>query len=223
MMSEEQQKEDIKDCDGYKKLLEDVKRDCAEGEGCFNPDGCDKQAYRSEKGHCYMNTKCFHQYCDKFRWIMDRVKHYSEQLGIPESDILDSWEKDRDYWYMNYYQDSRQPLITSVGNVRIFNTREEFQTSLQEKGFRCPRCNHVSMKHNECDSDECDWKAYGLLGTLGKGVTVIIKETLEMTEIFMPVAWAEKGVMDEMQSWRDEQANELENVDFPTGRGGGKE
>lgn len=31
---------------GIKKLTKDVKRDCREGQGCFNPNGCDHEFIR---------------------------------------------------------------------------------------------------------------------------------------------------------------------------------
>ena len=45
------------------------------------------------------------------KWAVDRAKHYSEKLGIPWEEILNSWESERNYWYMNYYQECRQPRI----------------------------------------------------------------------------------------------------------------
>ena len=48
--------------------------DCHFNEGgCNNPD-----------------CKCFHKYCDKFKWIIERVNHYAEKLNIPASEILDT-------------------------------------------------------------------------------------------------------------------------------------
>ena len=69
-----------------------------------------------------------HKYCDKFKWVIDRAKHYGEKLGIPWEDILDSWESHRDYWYMNYYQECNQPTILS-GNVRVFDTVEDLRAA----------------------------------------------------------------------------------------------
>lgn len=88
---------------GYESLVNKVKIDCDEGEGCFNPNGCDQKFRRS--------IKCSHKYCDKFKWIIDRAKHYAEKTGLNWEDILDSWEEDCNYWYMNYYQEAKQPLI----------------------------------------------------------------------------------------------------------------
>ena len=40
---------------GYESLVNKVKIDCDEGEGCFNPNGCDQKFRRS--------IKCSHKYC----------------------------------------------------------------------------------------------------------------------------------------------------------------
>ena len=39
---------------------------------------------------------------------------------------------------------------------------------------------------------KCNWKSYGLFGTLNKGITVVVKEDLQSVEIFMPIAWEER-------------------------------
>ena len=129
------------DCEGYKKLSKSVKYDCDKVEKCFNPNGCDKET-----------IKCFHHYCDKFKWILERVKHYAEKTGLTEIEILNSWEKRRDYWYMNYYQDANQPKIKG-DVVKIFNTKKELQESLNGKGFRCPNCKGISKNPYECNSE----------------------------------------------------------------------
>ena len=108
---------------------------------------------------------------------------------------MDSWESDRDYWYMNYYQDCNQPAITG-GKVRVFNTAEELQASVGNVGFRCPCCGGVSASPYACDSgvvirdgQKCDWKVYGLFGDIGKGIFVYCKDRLRGETIFMPIAW----------------------------------
>jgi hypothetical protein len=189
---------------GYLRLKKSVEHDCAEGENCFNPNGCDKQRYRYENRHCYVNTKCFHGYCDKFKWVIDRANHYSEKLSIPAEEILNSWEVARDYWYMNYYQDCKQPLINTE-SVRVFNTIDDMLVAVGEKKFRCPLCGGVSTNPYECNSGvivpkikdgkdgPCNWKVYGLLGDLGKGVFVYCKSELQGERIFMPLAWEKSG------------------------------
>ena len=98
---------------GIEKLKDAVQRNCNEKDSCccFNENGCDKKDNRigqyGEPGF----KRCFHAYCDKFKWIIARAKHYEEKTGIPYLQIIESWESDRDYWYMNYYQDCNQPEI----------------------------------------------------------------------------------------------------------------
>lgn len=177
---------DIRDCDGYKKLLSSAMRDAESGENCFNPDGCNQSG----------RTKCTHQYCSKFKWVLDRATHYAEKTGLSAVDVLNAWEKGRDYWYMNYYQEANQPEI-KADTVRLFDTQDDLRESVGTTGFRCPSCGGVSKSAYVCDSglpmnkkgEICNWKSYGLFGTMGKGIYVFVKDKLKGQNIFMPVAW----------------------------------
>ncbi|MCK5606795.1 hypothetical protein KAR91_33140 [Candidatus Pacearchaeota archaeon] len=160
---------------GIEAIKEAIKRDISEDENCFNENGCPKT-----------RTKCFHKYCDKFQWIMERAEHYADKLGCTKEEIIDKWEKGRNYWYMNYYQDSRMPLIEGC---KVFETKEELLDSIGKDGFRCPKCEGISKDPYTCSCEDCDWKSYGLFGTLGKGVDLVIKSTLDQDHIFMPVVW----------------------------------
>lgn len=142
-------------------------------------------------------------YCDKFSWIIKRAKHYSKKSSLKWQVILDKWEEKRSYWYMNYYQEANQPKI-EANRVKIFDTIEDFKKSVANKGFRCPYCNEISTNPQKCNSGKlvkllntkgkhtCNWSSGGLLGTLGKGISIFIKEDLLVHQIFMPVAWEEK-------------------------------
>lgn len=183
---------------GYDKLKKAVIKDCNDKGscGCFNENGCDKCNSAIGKYGEETYKHCFHAYCDKFKWVIDRAKHYGEKLNMDWMSVLDEWEKRRDYWYMNYYQDCNQPLIENI-NVRVFETKNDYKQSLKGKGFRCPNCGGVSTNPYECNSKEikdgkiCNWKSYGLFRTMGKGVTVVIKKPFIVAEIFMPIAWEE--------------------------------
>jgi hypothetical protein len=135
-----------------------------------------------------------HDYRGKLNWVIDRANHYAEAAGLAAHDILNAWEERRDYWYMNYYQDAKQPKIEG-GKVRVFDTNESAIASIGNAGFRCPSCSGVSKNPYTCDTGiskdgkVCDWKSYGLFGTLGKGATAFVKETMQVSEFFMPVAW----------------------------------
>lgn len=160
---------------GYKKLKDAVDADCKKDGGSVHIDGC-----------CNCGAKCFHKYCDKFKWVVDRAREYGKVLGVSWEDILKSWENDRSYWYMNYYQDCNQPKLDGK-NVRVFDTLDDFKKSAKEPAFRCPSCGRVTNSPSECY--HCGWKVYGFLGSCGKGVFIYIKEKLMGQEIFMPVAW----------------------------------
>lgn len=153
---------------------------------------------RDEKGR-----SGFHDYRAKLEWIHARCQHYAERTGIPAKTILAGWEEKRGYWYMNFYQDANQPLLDE--KVRIFPTQQALRDSVGAHGFRCPNCRGVSKDPQVCNSGVvlgrlerpsavCDWKAFGLFGTLGKGVDILILETedgsgMRQGNIFMPVAW----------------------------------
>jgi len=177
---------------GYEKLKAAVEQDCNgrhDGCGCFNPNGC------NVPGHKKDGKNCFHDYCNKFKWAIDRAKHYGEKLGLDWKDVLNSWESDRDYWYMNYYQDANQPEINS-DRVRVFERVEEMLRSIKEKEFRCPACSGITTSPYKCNSGleinkgkVCDWNVGGLFGDLGKGVFVYCKDKLKGENIFIPIAW----------------------------------
>lgn len=175
---------------GYEKLKKYVLNNVEEYGGTFNPNGCNK-----------CGAKCWHNYCDKFKWVIDRAKNYGKATNIPWEHILDKWEEDRNYWYMNYYQESKQPEMKENHKIRIFETKKDFWESVGDKGFRCPACKGISSDPWNCDSGEkikgknsriCNWTAGGLFGTLGEGTTIFIKEICVPVTIFTPIAW-EKG------------------------------
>lgn len=160
----------ITECEGYKKLLAAVERDEA-------------------------RSPNFHNYRGKLEWVLARANHYAEATGLNPADVLNAWESGRDYWYMNYYQDSQQPKIEG-DSVRVFDTLEDLKESIGNKGFRCPSCGGVSKSPYDCDTGlemspkkVCDWKSYGLFGTMGKGVYVFVKSEMKGQNVFKPVAW----------------------------------
>jgi len=190
----------VSNSSGYKKLKASVIHDIHDRGNrqsiChkFSPTGCNKKRHEYVDGRCYVRG-CSHAYCNKFKWIIDRAKHYSYHLGIPLETVLDTWEKDRGYWYMNYYQDGNQPKITGI-EVKVFETVEDFQKTVANKGFRCPRCGGVSKNPQTCTigklmskNKKCDWKSYGLFGHLGKGITVYIKTNGIPIPIFKPIVY----------------------------------
>ncbi len=112
----------MSDKKGKESLLKAVKIDCESGENCFNENGCDHEFTRivpqdnpklvemGFKTACKRISKCTHKYCDKYKWVTDRAKLFSEKTGKPVNDILELWESQRTYWYLNYYQEGNFPM-----------------------------------------------------------------------------------------------------------------
>jgi hypothetical protein len=134
----------------------------------------------------------FHDYYAKLDWVIERAKHYQSKTGVPYLEIINKWEENRDYWYMNYYQDSNQPLLTDE-NVHVFDTVEDFKKAVGTDGFYCPKCGNISKSPYDCLYDKCDWKSYGFFKTMGKGVFVFIKNEMLGNEIFEPVKFRVKS------------------------------
>lgn len=159
---------ELEDSAGYKSLLESV-----------------------EKGN---QRDTWHDGQAKMAWVIDRARHYSEKTGLPVAAILDEWEAKRTYWYQNYYQDGNQPKLDS-DHVRVFETKADLLESVGAQSFRCPACRAVTTDAYECNSGAknggkvCDWKSYGLFGTMGKGAFVFVKASVTGQHIFMPTAW----------------------------------
>ena len=128
------------------------------------------------------------------KFVLETVAHYSKVLGYTEEEILVAIEEKRDYSAINYYQRANFPLLD---DVRVFKNREEFLTVCPSKEFICPRCGGISKDAEDCDSglemekgQICNWKSYGLFGTMGKGIAIVFKESFlkdqTVYKVFMP-------------------------------------
>lgn len=186
----------------YKNLLDDVIGDLQEDKECMDKGvptfnrGC--KDYNEDCRQCLIDyaengkecsQKC--EYCQKFRWIIDKAKHYEEKLGIPWKEIIQSWEEYRRYWYMNYYQECNQPKIES-NDVFVFESAEEMREKIGTE-FICPCCKGISTNPYECNSGVkvgknkvCDWKAYGFLQF--DLAFIYCKKERKSTKCFMPKA-----------------------------------
>jgi hypothetical protein len=70
------------------------------------------ERYRSRFGRKPMREK--EEFLQKFKWVIGRATHYAHRTNRSVEDVLWSWESDRDHWWLNYYQDCRQPKKKSV-------------------------------------------------------------------------------------------------------------
>lgn len=125
-----------------KAVLKDTQKNpkCSFNEnGCINPNG----------------NGCFHNYCDKYKWIIDRAELYAAKFKTSIELIIDSWEDRRDYWYMNFYQESRQPNPSDclLSSEWLEKGYELFGKDKMNWKFVCPSCGHVAKAS--------DWKDAG--------------------------------------------------------------
>lgn len=174
----------VTECEGYQKL-----KTAAEHDDSRDP-------WRKKSG----------EHWQKLQWIVDRAEHYAQATGLNAADILNAWESRRNYWYMNYYQDSNQPLIKD-DKVRVFDTIEDLLASVKVSEYRCPACNGITRSPYICttglplsEGRTCDWKVGGLFGHMGKGTYIFIKEKMVGENIFMPVAWEGEEAQSESPS-----------------------
>lgn len=143
------------------------------GQGCFNPNGCDHEFFRhvpetdphlleiGVKTKCIKVSKCDHKYCDKYKFVLDRAAEYAEALGVTRDEVLCAWEENRNYCYMNYYQDCNQPSLKGTQKViKVADWLKELKSRFGEDSedwkFVCPSCGHVQSV--------ADFKAIGVDG-----------------------------------------------------------
>jgi len=128
-------------------------------------------------------------------FLRKMLANYSEVLGYPEDEILTRLEEIRDYIAVNYYQTANFP---DLENVDVFEDEEQIKEKLSSRQFRCPACDGISTHPTTCNSGKemspgkiCDWKSYGLMGTLGKGYRFVVKSDFlnkpVVYEIFQPI------------------------------------
>lgn len=124
------------------------------------------------------------------------LPEYAEKLGLSQAEVLNALESGRSYSAINYYQAAKFPPLADVD---VYDSQDDLKAAIPSMTFRCPCCEEVSTDPYECNSgankkgseEPCDWKAYGLFGTLGKGYRFTIKagflDNPRVDEIFMPV------------------------------------
>lgn len=173
---------------GIEKLKEAVINDCSK-QNCFNENGCDHEFYRTvpqdneairEMGFatkCIAVSKCSHKYCDKYKWVIERAKHYAEKTGKTYEEIIDIWEANRNYWYMNYYQDSKQPLLEGDNVIFYDDWVKELKVRFGEDpkkwAFVCPACGHIQTAQDFIDNNiqDVERKVYfSCIGRYVKGI-----------------------------------------------------
>ncbi len=184
---------------GIESFREAVLKDTRQYNNCFNENGCDHEFTRmvpetnpsmiafGMTTKCVSVSKCTHKYCDKYKWVIERAKHYAEKTGKTVEEIMEIWETDRSYWYMNYYQESNQPLLNSESVILyegwIKELKNRFGDDSKKWAFKCPSCGNIQSGYDfiehkvENPQDKvyfscigryvkgigCDWTLGGLL------------------------------------------------------------
>lgn len=127
--------------------------------------------------------------------LLERLlPEYSAAFDIPQDELLLVIEASRKVSAVNFYQDSNFP---SLKDVTVFKTAGDFRMAYPSGKFICPACGGHSNSPSDCDTGlvrdkrVCDWKAYGLFGTMGKGMRLVVQDQFMrapgVLEIFMPV------------------------------------
>lgn len=140
-----------------------------------------------------------HGFPEKRIWLEGMLREWSAKLGIAPEKLFTAMERARRYWSANYYQPANQPPL---GDIRVFETQADVDRAIPNGTlFKCPMCGGLSKHPIRCDTGLpmdgggkiCDWKAYGLFGTLSKGFRCIVKERVlagdfRLFEIFWPMS-----------------------------------
>ena len=122
-------------------------------------------------------------------WIRTMIESYSAKLNIPVDEVVESFEKQRDYSWPNYYQAAHFPDLDKLESVTVYETLDEFYKA--NKKFKCPSCGNIYSHPTQCEhrikkDGICDWTAGGLF-QLGLHHVVIKSQTLVPIGIFKPV------------------------------------
>ncbi len=184
---------------GLEKLIKDVTRGLKEktdfsGRWCPHyTEECDNKMREYAKTEHLCEHKC--EYCDTFKFAIDRAKEYAKTCEKDYEEILDAWEENRSYWFLNYYQEANQP---SIGKVDlIIDKPEDLRKLYGAKGFRCPCCGGASSDPQTCDTGitvkdyiasnaehACNWCSYGFISST---YHVFVKSVMRSIPIFKPM------------------------------------
>lgn len=67
------------------------------------------------------------EFLRQFNWVICRAKHYAEFTGRPIHEILNEWEAKRNYWWLSYYQNGKQPKLNNCPTVKPTGLRGEIK------------------------------------------------------------------------------------------------
>ena len=142
---------------GIQTLQEAIKKHCS----LFNP----------EQLH---DEKC--RYCPTYFWVLERASQYAEFSGKSVEDVVMAWERVRDYWYLNFYQDCNQPdlkkahvEVLSYANWTKELTEKWGENSKQWK-FKCVQCGHAQCVQDFLDAKVSEPESKVYFSCIGRWV-----------------------------------------------------
>jgi hypothetical protein len=142
---------------GIESLQQSIKKDCAE----FSP----------EKLH---SEKC--RYCPRYFWVLERAAQYAKVTKTTVETIIEAWEKTRNYWYLNFYQECNQPDLekTKVEVIAYDDWRKELTDKFGEEPklwkFKCVQCGNVQCVQDFIDAEIKDPESKVYFSCLGRWV-----------------------------------------------------
>ena len=91
-----------------------------------------------------------------FKWVIGRATHYSQKQNRLIQEVLNEWESRRTYWWLNYYQECKQPKllpkpkysrpITLRGTIRAYKNYFK-RTGFGSKDTNNRTCNEIKRFH----------------------------------------------------------------------------
>ena len=86
--------------------------------------------------------------------------------------------------YINWFQNANLPKFDKV---KVYKNLKEFKEKHPEGKYICPSCEGTSTDPYKCTCEGCNWKVYGLLWDLGKGITIFFTGNVKDNPIPVPV------------------------------------
>lgn len=100
----------------------------------------------------------------RLQWVLDRADMYAKKCHTDRETVLAAWEEDRDYWWLNYYQERKQPDLSKVDVMTLdeweADGKRRFGEDFLDWKFKCPACGYVQTPRQFKESGIEPEKAY---------------------------------------------------------------
>lgn len=117
-------------------------------------------------GHAMRNKP---EFLRLFNWVISRAKHYAQIQNVTIDVILNEWENKRNYWWLNYYGDSRQPKSHSgsMKSMGLNGIRKEYHGGRWQIGHHTEQenknrvCEYIMREQkNHSTKTKPRWKSW---------------------------------------------------------------